>query len=96
MGVAHPRISTAAGGGAIRGVFARDAALGEAADAQGRCKSLESELQGLWDQLAKEVCIRQEKEEDMKTREGPSLAGRTMESFLRGSLIRQAREEAER
>ena len=29
-------------------------------------------------------------------REGPSLAGRTTGSFLRGSLIRQAREEAER
>ena len=40
---------------------ARDAALGEAADAQGRCKALESELQGLQDQLAEEVHIRQEK-----------------------------------
>ena len=29
-------------------------------------------------------------------REGPSLVGRTTESFLRGSLIRQAREKAER
>ena len=29
-------------------------------------------------------------------REGPSLAGRTTESFLRGSLNRQAHEEAER
>ena len=28
--------------------------------------------------------------------EGPSLAGRTIGSFLRGSLIRQAHEEAER
>ena len=48
---------------------ARDAALGEAADAQGRCKALESELQGLQDQLAKEVRICQEKEEDLKDRE---------------------------
>ena len=48
---------------------ARDAALGEAADARGRCKALESELQGLWDQLAEEVRIRQEKEEDLKARE---------------------------
>ena len=29
-------------------------------------------------------------------REGPSLAGRTMQGFLRGGLTRQAREEAER
>ena len=29
-------------------------------------------------------------------REGPSLAGRTTQGFLRGGLIRQAREEAER
>ena len=34
---------------------ARDAALGDAADAQGRCKMLEAELQGLRDELAKEV-----------------------------------------
>ena len=40
--------------------------LGEAADARGRCKELESELQGLQDQLAEEVRIRQEKEEDLK------------------------------
>ena len=46
---------------------ARDAALGEAADAQGRCKALESELEGPWGQLAEEVHIRQEKEEDLKT-----------------------------
>ena len=37
---------------------ARDAALGEAADARGRCKALESELQGLRDQLAEEARIR--------------------------------------
>ena len=34
---------------------ARDAALGDAAAAQGRCKALEVELQGLRDELAKEV-----------------------------------------
>ena len=39
------------------------------ADARGRCKALESELQALRDQLAKEVRIRQGKEEDMKARE---------------------------
>ena len=39
---------------------ARDAALGEVADARGRCKALESELQGLQDQLAEETCLRQE------------------------------------
>ena len=43
--------------------------MGEAADAQGRCKALESELQGLQDQLAEEVRICQEKEEDLKARE---------------------------
>ena len=48
---------------------ARDAALGEVADVRGRCKVLESELQGLRDQLAKEARVRQEKEEDMKARE---------------------------
>ena len=41
---------------------ARDAALGDAAAAQGRCKALEVELQGLRDELAKEVRGRQEKE----------------------------------
>ena len=46
-----------------------DAALWEAADAQGRCQALESELQGLRNQLAEEVRIRQEKEEDLKARE---------------------------
>ena len=30
---------------------ARDVALGEVADVRGRCKALESELQGLRDQL---------------------------------------------
>lgn len=45
------------------------AALGEVADARGRCKALESELQGLRDQLAKEPRILQEKEEDMKAHE---------------------------
>ena len=48
---------------------ARDAALGEAADVWGHCEALESELQGLRDQLAKEARVRQEKEEDMKARE---------------------------
>ena len=48
---------------------AHDAALGDAADALGRCKVLEDELQGLRDELAKEVRGRQEKEEEMKARE---------------------------
>lgn len=48
---------------------ARDTALGEATDAQGHCKVLESELQSMQDQLAEEVCICQEKEEDLKARE---------------------------
>ena len=34
---------------------ARDAALGDVATAQGHCKTLEAELQGLHDELAKEV-----------------------------------------
>ena len=48
---------------------ARDAALGEVADAQGRCKALEDELQGLRGQLTKEVRLRQEQEEGVKARE---------------------------
>ena len=36
---------------------ARDAALGDAAAAKARCKELEVELQGLRDELAKEVRI---------------------------------------
>ena len=44
-------------------------ALGEVADVRGRCEVLESKLQGLRDQLAKEARVRQEKEEDMKARE---------------------------
>ena len=48
---------------------ARDATFGEVADVPGRCKVLESELQGLRDQLAKEARDRQEKEEEMKARE---------------------------
>ena len=47
---------------------ARDAALGEVVDVRGRYKVLESEMQGLRDQLAKEACDRKEKEEEMKTR----------------------------
>ena len=46
---------------------ARDTALGDAADARGRWKMLEDELQGLCDELAKEVRDRQEKEKEMKT-----------------------------
>ena len=46
-----------------------DATLGDAATAQGRCKTLEVELQGLRDELAKEVHSRQEKEKEMKARE---------------------------
>ena len=47
---------------------ARDAALGDAATAQDRYKTLEAELQGLRDELAKEVHSRQEKEKEMKAR----------------------------
>ena len=43
--------------------------MGDAADAQGRCKPLEDERQGLRDELAKEVRSRQEKEKEMKARE---------------------------
>ena len=43
--------------------------MGEVADVRGRCKALESELQGLHDQLAKDARDRQEKEEEMKARE---------------------------
>ena len=39
---------------------ARDAALGEVVDVRGRCKVLEGVLQGLRDQLANEVRLRQE------------------------------------
>ena len=46
-----------------------DATLGDAATAQGRCKALEAELQGLRDELVKEVRSRQEKEKEMKARE---------------------------
>ena len=46
-----------------------DAALGDVTAAQGRCKVLEVEMQGLRDELAKEVCGRQEKEMEMKARE---------------------------
>ena len=53
----------------LKAKAARDAALGEVADVRGRCEALESELQGLRDQLAKEARVRQEKEEDMKARE---------------------------
>ena len=38
-------------------------------DVHGRCKALEDELQGLRDQLAKEVRLRQEKEDGVKARE---------------------------
>ena len=38
---------------------ARDAALGEVVDVRGRCKALEDELQGLRDQLTKEVRLHQ-------------------------------------
>lgn len=46
-----------------------EAALGDAADARGRCKTLEDELQGLRDKLTKEVRSHKEKEKEMKTRE---------------------------
>ena len=42
--------------------------MGEVADVWGRCKALESELEGLWDQLAEVVRICQEKEEGLKAR----------------------------
>ena len=48
---------------------ARDVALGDATNIWSRCKALEDELQGLRDELAKEVCDCQEKEKDMKARE---------------------------
>ena len=48
---------------------AREAALGDTADARGRCKTLEDKLQGLCNKLAKEVRNREEKDKDMKTRE---------------------------
>ena len=46
----------------------RDAAMGEVVDVRGRCKALEDELQGLWDQLVKEARLRQEQEEGVKAR----------------------------
>ena len=45
---------------------------------------------------AKAQCSPTSSAQDQDPREGPSLAGRTTGSFLRGSLIRQAREEEER
>ena len=48
---------------------AHDAALGDAAAAKARCEVLETELQGLRDELAKEVHSRQEKDKEMKARE---------------------------
>src|SRR3954468_11573450 len=48
---------------------ARDVALGEVVGVRGHCKELEDELQGLRDQLAKEVRLRQEQEEGTKARE---------------------------
>ena len=54
---------------AIQAAAAHDAALKDATVAQDRCKALEVELQGLHDEHAKEARNRQEKEEDMKTRE---------------------------
>ena len=51
---------------------ARDTALVDATDVRSRCKALEDELQGLRDDLAKEVRGRQEKEEEMTAREAPS------------------------
>ena len=48
---------------------AHDAALGEAVEVYDRCKALEDELQGLRDQLVKEVRLRQEQEEGVKARE---------------------------
>ena len=48
---------------------ARDAALGEVVDVRDLCKALEDELQGLRDQLVKEVRLRQEQEEGVKARE---------------------------
>src|SRR3954465_5812200 len=44
-------------GGHPRAKAARDAALGEVVEVRGRCKELEAELQGLRDQLEKEVCL---------------------------------------
>ena len=46
-----------------------DVALGDATNVWSHFKALEDELQGLRDELAKEVRDRQEKEKEMKTRE---------------------------
>ena len=54
---------------------ARDAALGEVVDVRGRCKVLEDKLQGLRDQLAKEVRLHQEQEEGVKARKA-AIEGR--------------------
>ena len=50
-------------------IAARDAALKDASTIKGHCKALEDEMQGLRDELAKEVSDRQAKEEEMKARE---------------------------
>ena len=50
-------------------IAARAAVLKYASTVQGRCKALEDELQGLRDELAKEVRDRQAKEEEMKALE---------------------------
>ena len=47
-------------------IAARNPALKDASTIQGRCKALGDELQGLRDELAKEVRARQAKEEEMK------------------------------
>ena len=46
-----------------------DAALKDASTVRGHYKALEDELQGLHDELTKEVRDRQAKEEEMKARE---------------------------
>ena len=50
-------------------IAARDAALKDASTVKGHCKTLEGKLQGLCDELTKEVHDRQVKEEEMKAQE---------------------------
>ncbi len=77
---------------------ARDAALGEAANARGRCEVLEGELKGLQDRLAEETRLRQEQEEGMKAREAAikdrdaKLRCEVLEGELKGLQDRLAEE----
>ena len=48
---------------------ARDTALKDALTVKGRCEKLDAALEGLCDELAKEIHDRQVKEEEMKAQE---------------------------